>query len=52
MPSNENGDAQAVATLRTIEAFNAAFAAGDVDAIMALMTGDCVFEKLPRASSQ
>ena len=31
-------------TLRTIERFNAAFNAHDVDAIMALMTEDCVFD--------
>jgi ketosteroid isomerase-like protein len=31
-------------TLATIEAFNAAFNRHDVDAIMALMTDDCVFE--------
>jgi uncharacterized protein (TIGR03086 family) len=30
--------------LAAVEAFNAAFAAADVDAIMALMTEDCVFE--------
>jgi len=31
-------------TLATITAFNAAFAAGDVNAIVGLMTEDCVFE--------
>lgn len=30
--------------LAVVSAFNAAFAAGDVDSIMALMTDDCVFE--------
>jgi uncharacterized protein (TIGR03086 family) len=30
--------------LATVERFGAAFDAGDVDAIMATMTGDCVFE--------
>jgi len=32
------------ATLTTIEQFNAAFNAHDVDAVMALMTPDCLFE--------
>jgi ketosteroid isomerase-like protein len=31
-------------TLRVVERFNAAFNRHDVDAIMALMTGDCRFE--------
>lgn len=31
-------------TLRVIEQFNEVFNRGDVPAIMALMTGDCVFE--------
>lgn len=31
-------------TRETIEAFNAAFNQHDVDAVMALMTDDCVFE--------
>ena len=37
-------DAQTEQTLATIEAFNAAFNRHDIDAIMALMTDDCVFE--------
>ena len=37
-------DALTVATLETIDAFNAAFNAHDVDAVMALMTDDVVFE--------
>ena len=36
--------ADATATLDTIERFNEAFNRHDVDAVMALMTGDCVFE--------
>jgi ketosteroid isomerase-like protein len=34
----------ATQTLRAIEAFNLAFGRHDVDAIMRLMTDDCVFE--------
>lgn len=37
-------DATSAATLATIQQFNAAFNAHDVDAIMALMTADCIFE--------
>ncbi len=37
-------DPLATATLATVDAFNTAFNAHDVDAIMALMTGDVVFE--------
>ena len=37
-------DALTAATLETIDAFNAAFNAHDVDAVMALMTDDVVFE--------
>jgi ketosteroid isomerase-like protein len=47
MPSQQqtaSGDAITNATHATIEAFNSAFNAHDVDAIMALMTDDCVFE--------
>ena len=33
-----------VVTRELLERFNAAFAAGDVNGIMALMTEDCVFE--------
>ncbi len=36
--------AQDVATLAAVERFNAAFSRHDVDAVMAAMTGDCVFE--------
>jgi ketosteroid isomerase-like protein len=35
---------QTAATLAAIERFNAAFNRHDVDAVMALMTDDCVFE--------
>lgn len=37
-------DTATEATLTTIQQFNAAFNAHDVDAIMALMTVDCIFE--------
>ncbi|HYI14830.1 MAG TPA: nuclear transport factor 2 family protein [Thermomicrobiales bacterium] len=37
-------DATTAATLETIERFNAAFNRHDVDAVMAAMTDDCVFE--------
>lgn len=37
-------DAQTTATTETIERFNEAFNAHDVDAIMALMTDDVVFD--------
>jgi ketosteroid isomerase-like protein len=37
-------DQQTDATLAVIERFNAAFNQHDVEAIMALMTDDCVFE--------
>jgi ketosteroid isomerase-like protein len=35
---------QTDATLMTIHAFNAALNAHDIDAVMALMTDDCIFE--------
>ncbi len=37
-------NAQTAATLAAVHRFNAAFNSRDVDAIMALMTSDCVFE--------
>ena len=37
-------DTHTLATLATIQQFNDAFNRHDVDAIMALMTDDCVFE--------
>ena len=37
-------DERTVATIATIEEFNAALNRHDVDAVMALMTDDCVFE--------
>ncbi len=37
-------DAASAATLETVSAFNAAFNAHDVDAVMRLMTDDVVFE--------
>lgn len=36
--------ATAATTLETIRRFNEAFARGDVDGMMALMTDDCIFE--------
>lgn len=36
--------AQDAATLAAVERFNAAFSRHDVDAIMAVMTEDCIFE--------
>jgi ketosteroid isomerase-like protein len=38
------GDDQTDATLMTIHAFNTALNAHDIDAVMALMTDDCLFE--------
>ena len=37
-------DSQTQITLETVNKFNSAFNLNDVDAIMALMTEDCVFE--------
>ncbi len=37
-------DTTTAATLQTIDRFNEAFNRHDVDAIMALMTDDCIFE--------
>ena len=37
-------DAPSAATLAVVTQFNAAFNAHDVDAVMALLTADCVFE--------
>ncbi len=37
-------DEKTAATIATIEAFNDALNRHDVDAVMALMTGDCIFE--------
>jgi ketosteroid isomerase-like protein len=39
-----HSDLMTEATLQTIDAFNDAFNRRDVDAVMALMTDDCVFE--------
>jgi ketosteroid isomerase-like protein len=35
---------QVVDAMAVVEAFNEAFGRGDVDALMALMTDDCIFE--------
>jgi ketosteroid isomerase-like protein len=37
-------DAQSIATLESVKRFNEAFNRHDVDAVMAAMTDDCVFE--------
>ena len=37
-------DAQSIATLESVKRFNDAFNRHDVDAVMAAMTDDCVFE--------
>jgi ketosteroid isomerase-like protein len=37
-------DTETAATLATVKRFNAAFNSHDPDAVMAVMTGDCVFE--------
>lgn len=41
---NTATDAQSIATLQAVQQFNDAFIRRDVDAIMAAMTDDCVFE--------
>ena len=38
------GDTSAASALAAVARFDAAFTAKDVDAVMAAMTGDCVFE--------
>ncbi len=43
-PAANAGDAQTHATLTTIEQFNHAFNRREIDAVMALMTADCLFE--------
>jgi ketosteroid isomerase-like protein len=40
----DGGDLMTEATLQTVQAFNDALNRHDVDAVMALMTDDCVFE--------
>lgn len=40
----EHGEAGAAATRAAVDRFNEAFSRHDVDAIMALMTDDCVFD--------
>ena len=44
MPGNPRGDELAVSTVAAVEEFNRAFGRHDVDAVMAAMTDDCVFE--------
>jgi ketosteroid isomerase-like protein len=44
MIDNAPNDTQSIATLQIIQHFNEAFNRHDVDAIMAAMTEDCVFE--------
>ena len=43
-PDSISGDAATAETIAAIERFNEAFNRHDVDAIMAAMTDDCVFE--------
>jgi ketosteroid isomerase-like protein len=45
--SVDNADAEAQTTLAAIERFNEAFNRHDVDAIMAAMTDDCLFDNTP-----
>lgn len=42
--ANHPDDKHTAATIQTIERFNEAFNRHDVDAVMALMTDDCLFE--------
>lgn len=44
MDSPERSGSRSATSLDVVQAFNAAFNRHDVDAIMALMTEDCVFE--------
>lgn len=44
MVSSADDEESTASTIATVERFNEAFNRHDVDAIMALMTGDCVFE--------
>jgi ketosteroid isomerase-like protein len=44
MPADLHAPERAAATLEAIKRFDAAFGRHDVDAIMAAMTDDCVFE--------
>jgi ketosteroid isomerase-like protein len=44
MVSGSGGDARAAATLAAVERFSEAFNRQDVDAVMAAMTEDCVFD--------
>ncbi len=42
--NNDLADPQSVATLEIVKCFNEAFNRHDVDAVMAAMTDDCIFE--------
>jgi len=44
MQTDTSHDAQAASTIATIEQFHEAINGRDVDAVMAIMTEDCVFE--------
>ena len=44
MNSDQSSDSQSIATLESVRRFNEAFNRHDVDAVMAAMTDDCVFE--------
>ena len=43
-PMDRSADPRTAATLAAVERFNSAFNRHDVDAVMAAMTADCVFE--------
>ena len=44
MNSDQSFDAQSIATLASVKRFNEACNRHDVDAVMAAMTDDCIFE--------
>lgn len=44
MPANSSFDSSATITMTVIQQFNAALNQRDVETMMALMSGDCVFE--------
>jgi len=50
--SADSSDPTTAATIAAIDRFNAAFNSHDVDAIMAAMTDDCIFESTPPPDGQ
>ena len=48
MEEKSQGEALTAATVAAVERFNEAFSRHDVDAVMAAMTEDCVFENTSR----